>query len=86
MIRQRGSSWQVDVTVDGKRIRKSVRTYAEANELELKLEGSNKIIKPIRNQRPKVKIEKRKKKSNFYRLSTDNERHVGTDMASILDS
>ncbi|MDX7598215.1 tyrosine-type recombinase/integrase [Aeromonas caviae] len=60
MIRQRGSSWQVDVTVDGKRIRKSVRTYAEAHELELKLEGSNKIIKPIINQRPKVKVENRK--------------------------
>ena len=60
MIRQRGSSWQVDVTVDGKRIRKSVRTYAEANELELKLEGPSKIKKSIRNQRPNVKIEKRK--------------------------
>ncbi len=41
MIRQRGSSWQVDVVVDGKRVRKSVDSYAKARTLELHLTGKN---------------------------------------------
>ncbi|WP_429012342.1 tyrosine-type recombinase/integrase [Aeromonas veronii] len=47
MIRPRGNSWQVDVVINGKRMRRSVSTYTEANELELelKLQLSQKPIK-----------------------------------------
>ncbi len=48
MIRPRGNSWQVDVVINGKRMRRSVSTYTEANELELKLQLSQKPIKQPR--------------------------------------
>lgn len=48
MIRPRGNSWQVDVVINGKRMRRSVSTYTEANELELKLQPSQKPIKQPR--------------------------------------
>jgi len=40
MIRQRGSRWQVDVFVDGRRVRRAAATYAKARDMELRLQSS----------------------------------------------
>ncbi|WP_162383161.1 tyrosine-type recombinase/integrase [Citrobacter sp. NCU1] len=58
MIRARGASWQVDVVVDGKRIRRSVSSYADAHDMHLRL-GSSKVAPEIARESDQRKPQRR---------------------------
>lgn len=57
MIRPRGNSWQVDVIVNEKRVRRSVGSYVEARELERSLTGKNSESAPYDKRGGKVYLD-----------------------------